>query len=212
MAVAAAVVVVAILAYALASRSADTARPAATDSSVATATRPSAPAETLSAPPAGTASADAGTPAPTPDGASAAPSPAPSAAPTGTVPIDSSADVVTGVTMHVSSIEAVQGEAVQPGEVGGPALRVTIDVVNTTGASVSLANAVVNAYYGASWTPAVTLAKPGGSPFPADVAAGATASGTFLFSVPEAARSLVRIEVDAQLGGPVVVFEGSTPS
>ncbi len=146
--------------------------------------------------------------APTVAPTSAAPTPAP----TGVVPIDSSADAATGVTLHVASIEAVQGEAVQPGEVGGPALRVTVDVTNGTSASVSLADAVVNLYYGTTWTPAVPLAKPGGVAFPAQLAADASGTGTFLFAVPEASRTLVRIEVDAQLGGPVVVFEGSAPS
>ncbi|QCB94433.1 hypothetical protein [Cellulomonas shaoxiangyii] len=135
----------------------------------------------------------------------------PDAVPTATVAVDAVAQLAEAVTARVSAWEAVTGEAVQPGEVGGPALRVTVEVVNGTPAALDLRGAVVNLYHGPQATPAVALTQPGGSPLPAGVEPGATATGTFVFAVPPADRDDVRVELDARAVGPVLVFTGSAP-
>jgi len=130
------------------------------------------------------------------------------AAPT-TVGIDAVAQLADSVTARVSSWEAVDGEAVQPGEKAGPALRVTVEVANGTAAPLDLRAAVVNLSYGPERTPATALSQPGGSPLPHAVEPGATADGAFVFAVPADARGDVHLELDVRAVGPVVVFAGS---
>jgi hypothetical protein len=154
---------------------------------------------------------DASTPASTPADTPGAPAETSPPIPSVTVPIDAEAEVATGVTAHIASLEAVTGIAMQPGEAGGPALRATIELVNNTDASIDLRGAVVNLAYGAASTPASPIAQPGGEPFAQTVAAGETAKGVYVFTVPDAGRDNVSVEVDVRLGGQIPVFEGPAP-
>lgn len=173
---------------------------------------PSAPASTADADPTVTP-----TPAPTDHPATGAPSPgapAPGNPPivvTNPLPIEATAKPETGVTVSVGSFEAVEGEAQLPGDVAGPAVRFTLSVTNGTAKTVSLATALVNVYYGAEQLPASELQEPGGVPLPAAVAAGATAQGTLVFTIPEDQRGDVLITVDYQVGEPVIAFQGAIP-
>jgi hypothetical protein len=112
-----------------------------------------------------------------------------------------------GVTARLARIESVQATASLPGEVGGPALAITVKVKNQTGKKLSLALGVVNAYYGPERTPAVSVASDGEVPFPASVADGESAKGVYVFQIPEEARP-VRVELDLGNGADVVVFKG----
>lgn len=125
------------------------------------------------------------------------------------VPIDQTATPADGVAVAVGSIEGVQGEAIAPGEVSGPALRITVSVTNNSEAVRLLSSAVVNVYLGADAIAANPVSRPAGQPFVSELAPGASAEGIFVFEVPEDQRSLVRIEVDIDLGTPVVIFEGA---
>lgn len=127
------------------------------------------------------------------------------------LPIESTAEPDPGVTVSVGSFEAVQGEAQLAGDVAGPAIRFTVSVTNGTSATVSLATALVNVYYGSDQSPASELQKPGGVPLPSEVAAGATVKGTLVFTVPEDERDDVLITVDYQVGEPVIAFQGAIP-
>lgn len=126
------------------------------------------------------------------------------------VPIDSPASPEAGVTVRLANIEAVAGEGAGPGESSGPAIRVTVEVTNSGAAELSLATAVVNAYYG-DGVPANPLSRPGGAPFPASVPPGGTGSGVFLFVVPTDQRGAVTVSVDLALRAPIVVFQGPVP-
>ncbi|MEI7057877.1 hypothetical protein WBG06_18780 [Nocardioides sp. CCNWLW239] len=112
-----------------------------------------------------------------------------------------------GVTARLAKIDAVQATASLPGEVGGPALEITVKVTNQTGKKLDLALGVVNAYYGPERTPAVSVASDGEVPFPASVADGTSATGVYVFQIPEKARP-VRVELDLGNGADVVVFKG----
>jgi hypothetical protein len=124
------------------------------------------------------------------------------------VGLDASPAVVDGVTVRVKSLTAVDGEAVLPGEVAGPAVRAELEMVNESGAAVDLSTVVVNLAYGSGRTPANTLST-GTSSFPASVATGTTATGTYVFEVPSDERDDLRLTVDYAVDVPVVVFEGS---
>ena len=112
-----------------------------------------------------------------------------------------------GVTARLARIDSVKATASLPGEIGGPALAITVKVKNETGKKLDLALGVVNAYYGPERTPAVSVASDGEVPFPASVADGESAKGVYVFQIPEKARP-VRVELDLGNGADVVVFKG----
>ena len=124
------------------------------------------------------------------------------------VSLTASATPVGGVVTTLARIEKVQGVSNLPGEIAGPALRVTVRFSNNTAAPVDLSGTVVNLYTGKELTPAIPLTQPGGRPFPASVQSGASADGVFVFNVPLSERSAVRIEVDLSNQGNVLLFQG----
>ena len=69
-----------------------------------------------------------------------------------------------------------------------------MNVANTGDATAPLGTVVVNLYYGDDETPAPPVHGPNGADLPADVAAGATVSGAYIFTVPADDRDRVRIE------------------
>ncbi|MER7557288.1 hypothetical protein ABTZ46_10125 [Nocardioides sp. NPDC126508] len=124
-----------------------------------------------------------------------------------TVGLKAEATSAPGVTARLARIDSVQATASLPGEIGGPALAITVKVKNQTGKKLDLALGVVNAYYGRERTPAVSVASDGEVPFPASVADGESAKGVYVFQIPEEARP-VRVELDLGNGADVVVFKG----
>jgi hypothetical protein len=114
-----------------------------------------------------------------------------------------------GVTVVVPKVEEVTGESNIPGEVGGPALRFTVDVTNGTGKTLDLRTVVVNAYYGPDRTPASPLLKPGGKAFGSEVGDGDTARGVFVFNVPAEFQDKVELEFDPRIDAPIAIFTGA---
>jgi hypothetical protein len=124
-------------------------------------------------------------------------------------PFGAEATPEPGVTVTVPSVEEVTGEANVPGEVGGPALRFTVELTNGTGKVLDLRTVVVNAYYGPDRTPATPLLKPGGRAFEPEVAADGSARGAFVFGVPPELQDQVELEIDAGVGKAIVIFAGA---
>lgn len=116
---------------------------------------------------------------------------------------------VEEVTVSLARIEEIQGRASGPGDVAGPALRVTVRIVNETGAEVPLDGVAVNAYYGAGRTPAPPLNDPTRSEFTGRLPAGETVEGMYIFRVPPDQRSEVTIEVGYRPGAPRAMFTGA---
>ncbi|MBD8059609.1 hypothetical protein IC607_11600 [Cellulomonas sp. JH27-2] len=177
----------------------------ATSTSTAPSTVPStaSPGATPSGSPRGTSTAEATS------GSSPRATAAPGARPTDPpVALKATVEPTKGVTARLAKLESVTGVADLPGEVGGPALRVTVEVTNATDDDVDLTGAVVVLYQGEDRAPAIELTKPGGSPLPASVAAGKSVTGVYVFNVPVAERNPVEVEVDLAAEVPVVVFRG----
>lgn len=124
------------------------------------------------------------------------------------VALDATAAVGNGIVATLPRIEAIEGSAVGPGNIAGPALRVTVRIENGTGADVSLDGVAVNMSYGADHTPASPLDDPSRRPFGGLLAAGDSADGIYVFSVPADARDSVTIEVGYQAGAPLLLFTG----
>lgn len=123
-------------------------------------------------------------------------------------PLDEPVSAPSGLSASIVSIESVDGEAVGAGDVGGPAIRVTVRLTNGSTTPLDTALTVVNGYSGADREPAGTLVKPGGKPFSGTVGPGETQDAVFLFTIPEDARGDVTITVDYAAGQPAFVFQG----
>lgn len=134
---------------------------------------------------------------------------APSSAATTQAPLDEPADLGNGVTVKVSKVEAVEGEAQGPGEIAGPGLRVTVTVVNDTSEALPMDLALANLYYGKDERPAGTQSGPGLSPLAQPIPAGDEASGTYVFAVPVADRDQIKVEFSYTTAAPTVIFNGS---
>lgn len=124
---------------------------------------------------------------------------------------DDNADIGGDVSVALSKIEAIEGEAQGPGEISGPSIRFTVTFTNKSDAAYSLAGAVTNLYFGPDQIPAIPLQGPGGASFPSEVKPGETATGTFIYNVPTDQRDQVRITVDYEAAEPALVFEGPAP-
>jgi hypothetical protein len=125
------------------------------------------------------------------------------------VGLDEPADLGGGVLVAVVDIESVEGEGQGIGERSGPALRVTVELTNGTGAELLTELALVNLYYGPDLTPSTPLSGPGVEMFPARAEDGATVSGRFVFSVPEDQRDLVIVEFTFSTDAPMAIFAGA---
>lgn len=129
-------------------------------------------------------------------------------------PVDLNAKntVKAGVTATISTMESVQGEARGIGEIAGPALRFTLTITNDTDKVLSMASALVNVTFGADESPAAELSGPGTRAFPGSVAAGATATAVYVFSVPPDSRDDVRIYFNLEAETPIASFAGRAPA
>lgn len=151
--------------------------------------------------------------APSPAVSTAAPAPteaAPTPQPTTSAPLESTAPIRTDLTATVTSATSVTAKATQPGEVGGPSVRFAIRLTNRTGAAISLADTVVNAYYGADKEPGYPLTA-GAKAFPSSVGAGRSVTGVFVFQVPKDERGTMSVTIDTSTANPVVAFTGAGP-
>lgn len=129
------------------------------------------------------------------------------------VGVDETADFGTGVTARLVDLAAIRGEGVARGEVGGPALLVTIRLQNEGADVIPLSSVVVNAYHGSDATPAVALFTDERSdPLAGSLEPGGSARGTYVFVVPRSDRDSLLVTVSYEAGEPLVAFTGSAPS
>ena len=123
-------------------------------------------------------------------------------------PLDDTASLDNGVEVRVTDVESVQGDAQGPGEIAGPAVRVSIEVSNTSDEEVAMDLALVNVYYGEDKTPASALSGPGLAPLTGSIPAGKSATGAYVFSVPEDQREQLTVEFSYSTDAPTVIFSG----
>lgn len=116
-----------------------------------------------------------------------------------------------GISVDLTKFESVTGEVVGPGDVEAAAVRVTIDITNTGDDPLNLDLVVMNAYMGAQRDPAETYEKPGGQPVSGSLAPGKTATGVYLFRIPEDRRDDVTFVVDYHAGMPAITWRGQVP-
>jgi hypothetical protein len=125
------------------------------------------------------------------------------------VPFDATASFGSGLTLRVTQVEDVAGVARGPGEIAGPAVRMTFEFDNDGDRPVSLESVVLALTHGAEETPVVTLSGPGEEEFGGTLAPGGTAGGRYVFALPADERGQVRVVASYTGGAPAVSFEGS---
>ncbi len=125
------------------------------------------------------------------------------------VALDEAAEVGDGVSASLVSLDAIEGTATGPGNIAGPALRITVRIANGTDEPVSLGGVVVDLASGRDLVPASPLGDPSAAPFAGTVAPGEHADGVYVFTIPEEDRGSVTVSVGYQAGAPLMVFTGS---
>lgn len=124
------------------------------------------------------------------------------------VPLDAPAQV-GDVGVSLTRLEAIQGQATAPGDVAGPALRVTVRLENGTTDPLDLLGVSVGLSYGADPMPASPLGDPSAATFSGMLEPGGTADAVYVFRVPADARDSVTVSVGHQPGAPYAVFTGA---
>lgn len=116
---------------------------------------------------------------------------------------------IGALTARLARIEAIEGEADGPGEIAGPALRVTVELTNGGDAEADLTGVVVNLYHGPEAAPAEMLAGSGSAWLEGTLAPGGTVTGVYVFTVPADDRDPVQVTVFVTPDEPTVLFEGA---
>jgi hypothetical protein len=124
------------------------------------------------------------------------------------VPLDDPAEFGTGLTVRLTDIRAVKAVAQAPGEIAGPALRITVEARNRSSATIPVDRFTVFVTYGKARTPASGLSQ-GTKPLAGSVRARSSQDGTYVFAVPADEREQVRVEVSYSGKAPTLAFEGS---
>jgi hypothetical protein len=120
--------------------------------------------------------------------------------------LDEAAESGQGVSVEVTKIEQVEGKANGPGEVAGPAVRLTVQVANGSPKQLSMELALVNVYYGKARTPAASLSGPGADPLAGSIDPGESASGRYVFGVPKSKQDELTVEFSYTTDAPTVIF------
>lgn len=127
--------------------------------------------------------------------------------PTKEAALDETVSFDTGIDVAITGIESIDVEAETPGEVSGPAIRVTVKAENTTDTAQSLESAVV-ALAADDGEPGIGTTAGSPQPFKGSIKPGASASGTYVFMLDPASDRMVSVSVNYAAGEPVAIFTG----
>jgi hypothetical protein len=113
-----------------------------------------------------------------------------------------------GISVRIVDMEAVDAEAYMPGEVSGPGAAISLEITNGSATDLDLDMLPVDPVNAADRSATLitsreTVAHSG------TLAAGASAEGTYLFTIAVDDRSDVSLRVNNLASEPTVVFEGS---
>lgn len=125
------------------------------------------------------------------------------------VPLDQTAEFGDEVSAELVDLFAIQAEGQAAGEISGPAIRVTVRLINGTGEPLSLDAVTVAMYFGPDLTPAPPITDPGTVPFSGSLAPGETAEGVYTFSIAENERDDISVTVSYSASSAIVVFSGA---
>lgn len=154
-----------------------------------------------SSPPAGTA-------APAPSGGRVDQTVAPSRPPKSVdADLDEPAKASDDVTVQIAKVASIKAKAQGPGEVGGPAVAITIKIENDGSKAFDTSLLSVNVT-DAKGLPGSGMIGPPAKWIKGSVKPGGQAQGVYVFSVPERNRNPIEVSVSVNPGMPTVVFSG----
>jgi hypothetical protein len=122
------------------------------------------------------------------------------------VGLTDTADFGGQVTATITQVSAVQATATLPGEISGPAISATVEISNGSADTIGVDTVTVTLTDGAG-NPASPISGDA-TPLQGVVAPGASAAGTYLFTVPPDQRNPVTITVNYSAGAPTLAFLG----
>jgi hypothetical protein len=122
------------------------------------------------------------------------------------VPMSHVAHFGRGVSVRIVKHTIINAKAKGPGEISGPAMALTIHFVNASKRSVDLNHVVVNDQ-DAKGTPLLSVAN-SASPVAGSVAAGATKTGVYVFTLPRVRHNPYTISISYSTAAPVVRLVG----
>ncbi len=128
--------------------------------------------------------------------------------PTTAAAIDEAVSFDTGMVIEIVAVDAITVTAETPGEVDGPAVRVTVSARNTSSETQPVDSALVTVVAGDELGIGTTAGNP--SPLSGDVAPGGAVNGTYIFMLDPAADREITVSVNYAAGEPVAVFTGTT--
>lgn len=112
------------------------------------------------------------------------------------------------ISARISDITAIKATGQGPGEISGPALRVTFTITNGSSRRLGLGAVTAN-LTDSTGAPAVSLTGKPAAPFSGSAAPGASRTGVYVFSVATDRRSPVTISLNYAADAAVVLFKGS---
>lgn len=123
------------------------------------------------------------------------------------VPLTETAQYGNGVAVSLPGIEALTTTAELPGEIAGPGLKVSVQITNSSAATIDVGNVVVD-LQDSHGVPAIPMSASPASPFAGSVEAGGTATGVYVFTAPSDYANPATITVSYTTEAPVAVFVG----
>jgi hypothetical protein len=121
------------------------------------------------------------------------------------VKVGQPANISDGVRITVGAVRDQKVSAELPGEIAGPAAVVPVTVRNSSNQPFSLDGVVVTAFYDDDVPATETTVDPA-KPLTGSLAAGRTAKGVYVFTVPREQASTLRIEVSSNQSATIVQF------
>jgi len=123
------------------------------------------------------------------------------------VPLAGTAQFGGRVSAQILSARSMTAQARGPGEVSGPAVALSIRLVNGSSKALGLTDVVVDVQ-DAAGTPGVPMSADPARPFSGSLAAGAQADAVYVFGLPADHRSPISVSVSYSTEAPIVLFVG----
>ena len=123
-------------------------------------------------------------------------------------PVAGTATYGNGITVKLGEIKKLETTPQLPGEIGGPGVAVAVTIRNGSTNPIDLSTVTVD-LQDATGVPASPMSADPAKPVGGQLAAGATTTGTYVYSFPPNYRSPDRLTVSYSAQAPVVLFTGT---
>jgi hypothetical protein len=123
------------------------------------------------------------------------------------VPLTRTGEFENNVKVAVTKVRAVKAEAIGPGEVGGPAVAVTVRINNGSTDPIDLATTSVT-LLGSDGSPGIMTTGGDSSPLSGVLQPGDKASGAYVFTIAKKLRKPITVQVQYGSGRTVLQFSG----